>query len=147
MEQQKVTNYGIYKNRAGLRLKLAPAKPNANGWPEPGGYFLTVAESVNGANSKYDWDNDICIFISAEEAMNFVQMLTVDHTIKIYHDPDKGKQNEGTRSKSIYVGVDDKKIFLNIQQGQRKIGIILSASEIETIAVLIRGSLCKAMGW
>jgi hypothetical protein len=138
--------YILFKTKTAIKIQPIGVEIGKNGYPRPGGYMVTIAGG--GDETKVDWKgNSISIMIGANEAMHFVRMLVVDNEIRIYHDPDKGKPGEGTRAKSMSVLKNDQGLYLNIFQGEKKLGIGLKPEEVDTIRALINSTLAGRYGW
>ena len=153
MEDRKPfsASYSVYKTQAAMSLKLIEAKVNEKGSAyEAGGFMIEMASSLPNEQRKYDWSNSARFFISANEAMKFCKLIKVaDKDSSIYHDPDKGSANEGTRAKTLSAEVYEGKKFLKLYMPSQKksFRISLDESEEDTMITLIRESLTKVYGW
>ena len=117
---------------------------------DAGGFMIEMANSLPNEQRRYDWQNSARFFISANEAMKFCKLLkSADKNSSIYHDPDKGSANEGTRAKTLSVEEFEGKKFLKIYMPSQKksFRISLDESEEDTMITLIRESLTKVYGW
>lgn len=142
----RIPSVGFYKNTAALRMQLIPCSQDSQGYPKYGGYMLEFARG-GGQSTKYDWERGTKFFLAAHEAMKFCAMLTTNRSLKFYHDPDKGREGEGSRAKGLSVGEQGTSLFLNLNAGENRYGIALLAEEIETIRVLIESTLRFCYGW
>ena len=139
----------FYKKAAALRISLMQSEVVENGFPKVGGYMLTFASASEEDGTKYKWDKasgSVSIYLAANETVTFIKLLN-DPSVKIYHDPDKGKEGEGTRAKSIYSGESNSYKFLNIAEGEKKIGISLNKEEIDLIILMLKTSITRLYNW
>jgi len=135
----------FYRTKTALRIKLIyPNVRPGDKYPQLGGYMFTFAESAT-EGSKFGWDKDqaISFFMSATEVGGFVNAVETGTKLDIFHDPDKGKSNEGSRSKSLSLNSG----FLNMSTKERKIGIKISPADERQLALMLGHSLRLCYGW
>lgn len=153
MEDRKpfIDGYKIYKPQTAMSFKLLdPKLKQDSNSLEPGGYMIQMANVLTDATRKYDWKNAVNFFISASEAMKFAKMLErANPEEKIYHDPDKGREGEGSRAKILSVGTFESKKYIQIYLPKNKdsFKIFIDEAETDTLVSLIRGTLPKVFGW
>jgi len=147
---ERPADYTVYKKSAALRISIQKLDKDDNGYPKAGGYFLVFAPAASEGGKKYDWDKRggaVTIFLGVSEVPAFCRMIGGDTNTKIFHDPDKGSNREGSRAKSLYIGTSEKGVFLNISAGEKKLGVALSQDEIVMITTLMKTSMASCLGW
>ena len=145
----------VYKEHAALNIQFAPARKNYAGYPEPGGFMLAFAKATgNTSGAKYDWENAIKMFLNVNETTTFIRMLKEElkegsfGSVRIYHDPDKGQPNEGTRAKKLSVGAArDNGKFLNMECSGTKVSVVLGVDEITYISAALSQAIPGCLGW
>jgi len=135
----------FYRTKTALRIKLIyPNIREGEKYPQLGGFMFTFAEAA-AEGSKFGWDKDQAInfFMSATEVGGFVNALETGSKIDIFHDPDKGRANEGTRTKTLSINAG----FLNMGMKERKIGIKISPADERQLAIMLGHSMRLCYGW
>lgn len=137
----------FYKKSACLHIQLMPVEKDTKGFPKIGGFMMSFARAAHEGSTKYDWDNAVHFMLAAHEVPKLARMLHSENGPKLYHDPDKGGKNEGTRAKSLYAGHENGKVFLNIASGENRVSIIVEPEEIELMTTLMTSTLKECYGW
>lgn len=139
----------FYRARSAVRINIwFPVTKPGERYPSLGGFMFTFAESAGGDN-KYDWSKEgsVSFFLSAAEVGGFVDAVEQRAALSVYHDPDKGKPNEGTRAKSLSLVANDQGYWLNMGMRDKRIGIKLLPADERQIALLLGHSLRLCYGW
>lgn len=139
----------FYRARTALRIQvLFPNVKPGDRYPQTGGFMFTFAESAGGDN-KYDWSKEgsVSFFLSAAEVGGFVNAVETAGGLNVYHDPDKGRANEGTRVKTMSLVASNDSYWLNIGMRDRRFGIKLEAADQRQLALMLGHSLRLCYGW
>ncbi len=140
------TSYGIYRTKTAVRVSFIPIrKKKDTGYPAIGGYMFHFANAID--DTSYDWQNGPKFFLSANEAGDLIHAFNVGGDIKLYHDPYKGSENEGTRGKNFSIVTSGDKRYLNYSDGETKIGVSLSINDEVILSLLISSTLSMCYGW
>ena len=137
----------IFKNRGAMQVSFSPASKDDNGYDKPGGVFIRMMDSDGSGGKKYNWDSGTSIFLAANE-LGLLLSFFKNRKGTIYHDPDKGKANEGTRSKSLNISEGQNgTLFVNMNVKDKKHSVSLTPGEIIQLEVMIGTALSKAYNW
>jgi hypothetical protein len=143
----KFTALQFYRSSTALRIRIMPATfKDGNDYPDIGGYMFTFGKKTDDG-AGFDWQNAIYFMLSGNEVGEFLTLLESSQGGSIYHDPDKGKPDEGKRAKSLSVGVQGSSKFLNISSNGVKIGVSIGVGDITQIKFLMLNTIGKTFGW
>ena len=154
--------YDIYKGVSAknawgalqFSLKLPVLSDNLK--EQKSGVVFVNACSSNGPN-KYDWSNKFVFALGLTDLGKIIRFFVAGkakESLKLYHDPDKGKQNEGTRGKTMSFYTQDG--CLNgcmitcstgsgEEQTQHKIPV--SGDEVIVLKNLFETAIPAILGW
>ena len=154
-EEEKVKRpltYKIYKGMGGrsgcFQFSLAPAY---SGRRKPEGAVFVEAAQTVGPN-KYDWDNKITFALGANDIGNVLTGFNMGK-FDIYHDPDAGTPQKGTRPKRLAMesGEVQGTFFLRLSEKRGdvfyNVSVPLAPHEARTLVTLLTAALPRIMGW
>lgn len=143
----KITSLQLYRSKTALRIKIMPAEvKEGKDYPDIGGYMFSFAsKSDNGDH--FDWNNAIHFMLSGNEVGEFLYLMESESGGSIYHDPDKGKADEGSRAKQLSIASANNTRFINISANRTKIGVSISNGDVIQIKFLMLNTIGKTFGW
>ncbi len=155
---QSPADFIIYKGGAAFQVSLKPGTPiiiDSNKSKDP---YLGTNKGcifVVGANSlgerKYDWKNKVTMALSEHEVAKVMDGLKGNNQ-KFYHDPDKGRANEGQRAKTMNIDFANGKLFIHMSEKVRgevnKIKAIpIEKEEASGLHTLLQTAIPRILGW
>lgn len=148
-----VISYPIYKSKAALCLR--PVKPvfkkletGVLALHREGVVLLEFASSTG--IRQYDWTQKLVFALSVAEIGEVLSFSSSDK-INLLHDPNKGRDGEGTVIKTLQIVPMKDGYFFNLsmrKDGQeRKVSLPISTSEFSVIRTALNYILPYLMGW
>ena len=135
----RLPNYDAVKNRN-----------DKEDWkPRTGVIFMEITSAT--APNVYDWDNKITLALNTDDMAQLLNALTFVGEAKIYHDPDKGKPNEGSRGKTLNLKVIEREkgclISCSSKDGNKKHSVPLTFEQATQLRVLLNRAISEAFAW
>jgi hypothetical protein len=158
--------YAIYKGVKGpkqgeatgfgaLQVSLKPHEETGEFGGQEGVVFINACSST-GSN-QYDWSNKFVFALGLTDIgklLHFFVSAGEKESLNLVHDPDKGKEKEGTRIKSmsIYTNggcLNGAMITCSIKQGGDVVShkIPISGDEVMVLKCLLETAVPAILGW
>jgi len=147
--------YTFYKKSAALRISPIMPKAIENGDytnTEPGAVLIELAKGVG--QRKYDWEHKITLALNQLELGGILAEYGLKkQELKFYHDPNKGKNNEGQEGKTYTMKRTDSKghaigLYHKRKAGEDNSGyIVLNDAEYMVFSTLIKTAIPLIQAW
>lgn len=148
------SRYKVYKQNGAL--SIFPLRPE---WKESkkGNYYVDrvgalafeFARPKDGFTREYDWQNSIRINLSVFELGKLLEDPV--QPFSLYHDPNKGREGEGTTSKRLDFSVKDNAYGLSAGMtasgNTSQVYVSLTAFELAELQVVVDYCIPKLLGF
>jgi hypothetical protein len=125
-------------------------------------FWIDAATTLPGAHkgipekgtSKFNWEDKLIIALSPEEGLGLAEcanriLITNEGKVEFFHDPQKGGREGEPKSLFLNFQKTDKgeKVFLSLSQGERKVSVLLSRSDLYAISTLVPYAVSAMWNW
>lgn len=159
--------YSLYKGAKGpkqsqqygwgaIQFQLKPAVLSDNFKNEKEGVIFVNAASSTAADV-YDWSNKFVFAMGLPDLGKIIRFFVAGgagESLSLYHDPDKGKENEGTRSKTMSFYTKDGCLngcmitcSMKSEEEQVQHKIPVSGDEVIILKNLFEAAIPAILGW
>jgi hypothetical protein len=150
-------DYRVYKGKTGKFGAIQFSAPTSadNDKNKPGVIFINIANAL--APDSYDWKNKIIMALNLTDLsaiLHFFVTAGSGASLSLYHDPDKGKSNEGTRAKQLNIFTKDGVLggmmitcSQKMDNGTITCKVPLSGPEVICLKTLLEWALPRMLNW
>lgn len=150
-------DFAIFKSKSVFQVSLLPAKGEQVNRGDkqyvrtvPGVFFLACAPAIS--KMKYDWEKKISLAVKINEVGKVLMGLKGKGEVKLYHDPDKDTDREGTRPKALTFQVSGGRLFVNASakvngEWQKVDGVPIEPDEALILSTLLSNAAGRLISW